>query len=110
MKKKVGLALGAGSAKGFAHIGVLQALEEAGIGINMISGSSMGAIIGGRAWFDKAVNSYADLQSGILRVEFDAEPAAPLENLIFGSHRNPYYYEVLASDILKLLERNAASA
>lgn len=47
MKKKVGLALGAGSAKGFAHIGVLQALEETGIGIDMISGSSMGAIIGG---------------------------------------------------------------
>jgi NTE family protein len=47
MKKKVGLALGAGSSKGFAHIGVLQALEEAGIGIDMISGSSMGAIIGG---------------------------------------------------------------
>lgn len=47
MRKKVGLALGAGSAKGFAHIGVLQALEEAGIPIDMISGSSMGAIIGG---------------------------------------------------------------
>jgi len=47
MKKKVGLALGAGSAKGFAHIGVLQVLDEAGIQIDMISGSSMGAIIGG---------------------------------------------------------------
>lgn len=47
MRKKVGLALGAGSAKGFAHIGVLQALDEAGIQIDMISGSSMGAIIGG---------------------------------------------------------------
>ena len=47
MRKKVGLALGAGSAKGFAHIGVLQALDEAGISIDMISGSSMGAIIGG---------------------------------------------------------------
>lgn len=47
MAKKVGLALGAGSAKGFAHIGVLQALDEAGIHIDMISGSSMGAIIGG---------------------------------------------------------------
>ncbi len=47
MAKKVGLALGAGSAKGFAHIGVLQALDEAGISIDMISGSSMGAIIGG---------------------------------------------------------------
>jgi len=47
MRKKVGLALGAGSAKGFAHIGILQALDEAGIQIDMISGSSMGAIIGG---------------------------------------------------------------
>ena len=47
MRKKVGLALGAGSAKGFAHIGVLQALDEAGIAVDMISGSSMGAIIGG---------------------------------------------------------------
>ncbi len=47
MRKKVGLALGAGSAKGFAHIGILQALDEAGIHIDMISGSSMGAIIGG---------------------------------------------------------------
>ena len=47
MRKKVGLALGAGSAKGFAHIGVLQELEKAGIQVDMISGSSMGAIIGG---------------------------------------------------------------
>ena len=44
---KVGLALGAGAAKGFAHIGVLKALEEAGVRVDMIAGSSMGAIIGG---------------------------------------------------------------
>ncbi len=43
----VGLALGAGAAKGFAHIGVLEALEKAGIRIDMIAGSSMGSIIGG---------------------------------------------------------------
>ena len=43
----VGLALGAGAAKGFAHIGVLQALEEAGVRVDMIAGSSMGAVIGG---------------------------------------------------------------
>ncbi|NLI53033.1 MAG: hypothetical protein GX417_01770 [Clostridiales bacterium] len=47
MAKKIGLALGAGSAKGFAHIGALQALDEAGIRVDMISGCSMGAIIGG---------------------------------------------------------------
>lgn len=71
---------------------------------------AVGAIVGGRAWFDRAVNSYADLQSGILRVEYDAEPAAPLENLIFGARRNPFYYEAVAADILRAIERGSASA
>ena len=46
MAKKIGLALGAGSSKGFAHIGVLQELAAQGVPIDMIAGSSMGAIIG----------------------------------------------------------------
>jgi len=46
MEPKVGLALGAGGAKGLAHIGVLQILEEAQIPVHIISGSSMGAAIG----------------------------------------------------------------
>lgn len=46
MKKTLGLALGAGSAKGFAHIGFLQALEKAGIRPDYIAGSSMGAVVG----------------------------------------------------------------
>lgn len=41
------LALGGGSARGWAHIGVLHALEEAGIKINMIAGTSIGALVGG---------------------------------------------------------------
>lgn len=45
-RKTLGLALGAGSTKGFAHIGVLQALKENDISVDMIAGSSMGAIIG----------------------------------------------------------------
>src|SRR5690606_29875739 len=44
---KVGLVLSGGGAKGFAHIGVLRALEEAGVEISFIGGTSMGAIIGG---------------------------------------------------------------
>lgn len=43
---KVGLALGSGVARGLAHIGVLEVLEREGIPIDMISGTSMGAIIG----------------------------------------------------------------
>ncbi len=44
---KVGLVLSGGSAKGLAHIGVLKVLEEEGIPIDVISGTSMGAIVGG---------------------------------------------------------------
>ena len=44
---KVGLVLSGGGAKGLAHIGVLKVLEEQGIKIDYIGGTSMGAIIGG---------------------------------------------------------------
>ena len=44
---KVGLALSGGGARGFAHVGVLKVLVESGIQIDMIAGTSAGAIIGG---------------------------------------------------------------
>jgi len=46
-KPKIGLVLSGGGAKGLAHIGVLKVLEEKGIKIDYIGGTSMGAIIGG---------------------------------------------------------------
>ncbi|MDI5948620.1 patatin-like phospholipase family protein [Flavobacterium yafengii] len=46
-KPKIGLVLSGGGAKGFAHIGVLKVLEEAGVKIDYIGGTSMGAVIGG---------------------------------------------------------------
>ncbi|WP_029420557.1 patatin-like phospholipase family protein [Alicyclobacillus macrosporangiidus] len=42
----IGLALGSGGAKGFAHIGVLRALEEHEIPIHVVTGSSMGSLVG----------------------------------------------------------------
>lgn len=45
--QKVGLVLSGGGAKGLAHIGVIRALEENNIPIDYITGTSMGAIIGG---------------------------------------------------------------
>lgn len=47
MSKKIGLALGSGASRGLAHIGVIRALEENNIPIDCISGTSMGAAIGG---------------------------------------------------------------
>ena len=43
---KIGIALGGGSARGFAHIGVLQALDEAGIPIHAVAGTSAGSLVG----------------------------------------------------------------
>ncbi len=44
-KIKIGLALGSGGSRGFAHIGVLQELQKAGIEIDLISGSSIGSLV-----------------------------------------------------------------
>ena len=43
---KIGLALGSGAAKGWAHIGVINALERAGIRIDVVAGCSVGALVG----------------------------------------------------------------
>jgi NTE family protein len=45
-KLRLGLALGSGSARGWAHIGVIRALEERGIKPDMVCGSSIGALVG----------------------------------------------------------------
>ena len=45
-RPKIGLALGSGGARGFAHLGVLKAFDDAEIPIDMIAGSSMGALVG----------------------------------------------------------------
>lgn len=46
-KAKIALALGGGAARGWAHIGVLRALDEEGIEVGMIAGTSIGALVGG---------------------------------------------------------------
>ncbi len=47
LSPRIGLALSGGGARGFSQIGVLRALEEAGIQVNLIAGTSIGSIIGG---------------------------------------------------------------
>lgn len=54
---RLGLALGAGAARGFAHIGILKVFEDFGIHIDMISGASMGALVGGLYAADPSVDS-----------------------------------------------------
>lgn len=64
-RKKVGVVLSGGGAKGFAHIGVLKVLEEAGIPIDYIAGTSMGAVVGGLY----AVGYSADMIDSLIQIQ-----------------------------------------
>ena len=64
-RKKVGVVLSGGGAKGVAHIGVLQVLEKAGIPVDVIVGTSMGSIVGGLY----AIGYSADQLDSLVRVQ-----------------------------------------
>ncbi|MFA7677363.1 MAG: patatin-like phospholipase family protein [Candidatus Omnitrophota bacterium] len=64
---KIGLALGSGAARGLAHIGVLKAVSEKNISIDMIAGSSMGALVG--ACYAKK-GEIKDLEEVVLRTDW----------------------------------------
>jgi len=53
MKPKIGIALGGGAARGWAHIGVLQALAEVGLSPDIVVGTSIGSVVGGCYVSDK---------------------------------------------------------
>lgn len=81
-RERVGLVLSGGAARGLAHIGVLKALEEQGIAIDAIAGTSMGAVVGG---LYAAGYSVAELER--LAIELDWQKALsdapPRENIPF---------------------------
>ena len=45
-KMRIGLALGGGAARGWAHVGVIRALEQAGIRPDLVCGTSVGSLVG----------------------------------------------------------------
>jgi NTE family protein len=66
-KRKVGLALSGGAARGLAHVGVLAVLEKEGIPIDMIAGTSMGAIIGAFYAQGKDISQIKNAVTGLSR-------------------------------------------
>lgn len=53
---------------------------------------AQGRIIGGRAWYDPALNSASDLAAGKLTIDYDFTPAAPLEGLTLNQRLTDRYY------------------
>ena len=68
-ERKVGLALGSGAARGLAHIGVLEVLEKEGIPVDVIAGTSAGAVIG--------AGDFHHVQECILQGELAARKSIP---------------------------------
>ncbi len=64
---KIGLSLSGGGAKGFAHIGVLKVIDSLGVKIDYISGTSMGAIVGGLYASGYRAN---DIEQIVLKTDF----------------------------------------
>lgn len=65
-KIKLGLALGSGGAKGFAHLGALKAFEENGIEFDMVAGASIGSVVGA---FYSAGYSSTDITELLSRID-----------------------------------------
>ncbi len=66
---KIGLALGSGGARGWCHIGVLNALEEIGVVPDMVAGTSMGALVGA-AWAGGKLEELETWVRGLTRTQF----------------------------------------
>ena len=69
MTKTVSLVLGAGAARGLAHIGVIRVLEQQGYQINAIAGCSMGALIGG-LYAAGGLDEFTRLSYSFKRIDF----------------------------------------
>lgn len=72
--------------------------------------AALGATLGGRVWLDPRLNTKETWANGHLIIHYDAETPAPIEHITFMFSRNTGYYEVLAQNAVKEIERIAGTA
>ncbi len=82
--RSVGLALGGGGAKAFAEVGVLRALAEAGIPVDVIGGTSMGAVVGALAALGQDAQEIHVTLRSMLRFKPFSGLTLPLVSLLSG--------------------------
>ncbi|TDD99813.1 patatin-like phospholipase family protein [Flavobacterium cellulosilyticum] len=93
-RPKIGLVLSGGGAKGFAHIGVLKVIEQAGIKIDYIGGTSMGSVVGGL--YASGYNA-TQIDSIFRTVNFDKllQDFTPRSSKSFYEKRNDELYAIV---------------
>ncbi len=101
LRPKVGLVLSGGGARGLSHVGVLKVLERARIPIDVIAGTSMGAIVGG---LYASGMSAEVLESELLKVNWEAVFASRVDRQHLSQRRKEEDFEI--SPVLEFGMRN----
>lgn len=127
-KAVAGLALGGGGARGFAHIGVLKAFEEAGIDFPIVTGTSVGSIVGSLYAYGLGYEDMIEIAKGLnekdirtSRLFFKPSPSQNIENLMkkiygditFADLKRKFSLvtvDVISGDEIVLSEGNLAKA
>ena len=104
MTKKIGIALGSGSARGWSHIGVLQSIVEAGIAVDFVCGTSVGALVAGSfaAGFLEPLDRWARRLSWSHIVGF-MDMKIPRSGLIEGEKISGYLREMITDPLIENL-------
>ena len=105
-RKKVGLALGSGAARGLAHIGVLRVLEREGIPVDMITGTSIGAIVGALYAQGKKADEILEIARdfGTHRLSYLVDISLPRTGLIKGKKLDDKLAQLYAGEEFKDLK------
>ncbi|MBD3156817.1 hypothetical protein GF369_03230 [Candidatus Peregrinibacteria bacterium] len=89
-KKKIAIALGGGGARGFAHVGILEVLEEHGIHIDYLAGTSMGSVIGAMYALGMPLNRIKEIAMHFQNINF-----SPME------YATPFHESLLSGDFIE---------
>jgi len=92
-RPRIGLALGGGGARGYAHLGVLKALRDANIPIDVIAGTSMGAVVGAAYATGYQIEELVDMafQMRWRQLFGLADPTLPRRGVIVGNRLEKYF-------------------
>ena len=103
-KKRIGIALGGGGTRGFAHLGALKALEENGIVPDIISGTSAGAIIGSLLATGKSPDEIFDVIRENKLTDF-AKISLPTNGFMSLDHLQTQFESLIPGDDFSKLDR-----
>ena len=96
-KPKMGLALGSGAARGMAHIGVLRALDDAGVKPDIVVGASIGSLVGG-VYAAGKIDELTDIALGLnwrRAANYFMEVSFPRSGLIAGNKVTEFLAEIV---------------